>query len=70
MITYSGPKFPFVAHAGNPLSGRPRSDHAPATRTTTKLSPGESLLLIALMSLGLWVAIWKAVSLVAVGWLG
>jgi hypothetical protein len=65
MITYSGPKFPFVAHAGNPLGGRSRSEPAPASRTTTKLSPGGSLLLIVLLSLGLWATIWKAVSITA-----
>ena len=43
MITYPGPKFPFVAQAGNPPTGRPRSEHAPAERTI-KVSPGAGLL--------------------------
>jgi hypothetical protein len=64
MITYSGPKFPFVAHAENPLAGRPRAEPATAD-AATKLSPGPALLLALLLSLGLWAAIWKAASSLA-----
>jgi hypothetical protein len=69
VITYPRAKFPFVAHAEHLLAECPRSKSA-QTDTATKLSPGGSLLLIVLLSLGLWVTIWRAVSSVAAGWLG
>ena len=69
VITYPGPKFPFVGHAGNPLAGRPRAQPATAD-TATKISPGAGLLLSLILSLGLWAVIWPALSSMAAAWLG
>lgn len=69
MITYPRPKFRVAAHGEHLLAERPRLKSA-QTDTATKLSPGGSFLLAMLLSLGLWVTIWKAISSVAAGWLG
>jgi hypothetical protein len=66
---YSGPKFRHLAHPSTSLAARPRAE--PATEdAATKLGPGPALLLALLSSLGLWAAIWKAASSLAVAWLG
>jgi hypothetical protein len=69
MITYPGFKSCSVVDAEKWRAGLPRSEPATAD-AATKLSPGAGLLLIVLLSLGLWATIWKAVSSVAAGWLG
>jgi hypothetical protein len=68
VITYPGPKFPFVADAGNPIARHPRLVPARA-EAAPKLTPGAGLLLALILSLGLWAAIWRAVSSVAAAWL-
>jgi hypothetical protein len=69
VITHRRLKFPFVAHAEHLFAERPRSKSA-RTDTATKLIPGDGFLLAMLLSLGLWITIWKAVSSVPAGWLG
>jgi len=69
VATYSTPKFRHVTDPNDLLTGRPRSQPATA-QTPRKRNPGAGLLLIVLLSLGLWVTIWKAVWSVAGGWLG
>jgi hypothetical protein len=41
----------------------------PAVDAATKLTPGAGLTLSLLLSLGLWAAIWQAVSSLAAAWL-
>jgi hypothetical protein len=62
---YSAPKFRDLTGL---LQVDPRRSRA-AVDAATKLTPGTSLLAALLLSLGLWVAIWQAVSSLAAAWL-
>jgi len=48
------------------VSHEPSSSAISGSEPTHRLSPGEALTLVLLLSLGLWVLIWAAVSLLAV----
>jgi len=53
--------FHYPAGSGSFDTERFRSE-APAAEATSRLAPGASLLLALLLSLGLWVAIWRVAS--------
>jgi len=53
--------FHYPAGSGKVDTERFRSE-TPAAAATSRLAPGASLLLALLLSLGLWVAIWRVAS--------
>ena len=69
MTSYSEPEFRYLADVWSPRSGRSRSEPAPA-EAATKLTPGAAVLVTLVVSLGLWAAIWQAVSSLAATWPG
>ena len=65
MTHYPAPKFRDFRHPGRGDIGRSRS----AVEAETKLAPGAALIIALLLSLGLWGAIWVAVSPLFAAWL-
>ena len=66
MSSYTVPKFHDFAERRRRHTGRSRSE---PTASVTKLTSGAGLLLALFFSLGLWAAIWQAVSSLAAVWL-
>ena len=66
MTSYTAPKFHDLAETRSGCSGQFRSE---PTSAATNLMPGAGLLVAFLFSLGLWAAIWQAVSSLAAVWL-
>ena len=65
MTLYSAPKFHDFRHPTRGDIGRSQS----AVAAETKLAPGAALIVAMLLSLGLWGAIWLAVSPLFAAWL-
>jgi len=65
VANYSAPNSANLTGSLRPDAGRSR----PAVAATTKLPPGAGLTLSLLLSLGLWAAIWQAVSSLTAAWL-
>jgi hypothetical protein len=66
MSSYTAPKFHDFAERRRRHTGRSRSE---PTTSVTKLTSRAGLLLALFFSLGLWAAIWQAVSSLAAVWL-
>jgi hypothetical protein len=66
VTSYMSSKFHDLAE---PRSGRTSPARSEPTAAATKLQPGAGLLLTLFLSLGLWVAIWQAVSSLTAAWL-
>ena|SRR5271168_2556178 len=66
VTSYTAPKFDNLAEPRSRHTGQSRSE---PTVAATTLMPGAGLLLALLLSLGLWAAIWQAVSSLAATWL-
>jgi hypothetical protein len=64
--SYTAPKFHDIAEPRIRDTGRSRSE---PTAAVTKPTPGAGLLMALFFSLGLWAAIWQAVSSLAAVWL-
>jgi hypothetical protein len=64
--SYTAPKFHDFAEPRSRDIGRSRSE---STAPARKLTAGAGLLLTLVLSLGLWGAIWQAVSSLAAAWL-
>ncbi|HEX3414553.1 MAG TPA: hypothetical protein VHT00_22860 [Stellaceae bacterium] len=66
MSSYTAPKFHDFAERRSRHTGHSRSE---PTAAVTKLTPGAGLLMALFFSLGLWAAIWQAVSSLVAVWL-
>jgi hypothetical protein len=64
--SYTAPKFHDFAERRSRHSGQSRSE---PTTAMTKLTPRAGLLIALFFSLGLWAAIWQAVSSLAAVWI-
>jgi hypothetical protein len=66
VTSYTSSKFHDLAELRSGQTGQSRSQ---PTAAATKLMPGAGLLVALLFSLGLWAAIWQAVSSLTTAWL-
>jgi hypothetical protein len=64
--SYTAAKFHDFAERRSRHTGQSRSE---PTTAMTKLTPGAGLLMASFFSLGLWAAIWQAVSSLVAVWL-
>jgi hypothetical protein len=69
MTNYIAPKFPYLAGARNLDTGLSRSEPS-ASDAAPRLTPGAGLVVVLLLSLGLWAAIWLALSFLVAAWFG
>ena len=69
MTNYTAPKFHYLAGAQNLDTGLSRSEPS-ASDTAARLTPGAAVVVLLLLSLVLWAAIWLALSFLAAAWLG
>jgi hypothetical protein len=69
VTNYTAPKFHYLAGAQTLDTGLSRSEPS-AGDTAARLTPGAAVVVLLLLSLVLWVAIWLALSFLAEAWFG
>jgi hypothetical protein len=69
VTNYTAPKVHYLAGARNLDTGLSRSEPS-ASDAAPRLSPAVGLVVLLLLSLGLWAAIWLALSFLAAAWFG
>ena len=69
MTNDTAPKFHYLAGPQNLDTGLSRSEPA-ASDTGARLTPGATVVVLLLLSLVLWAAIWLALSFLAAAWFG
>ena len=67
VTNYTPQNFYYFANTRSHHAGRSRSEPT-AADAATKLAPGAGLIVALLLSLGLWAAIWQAVSSLIAAW--